>query len=212
MKTINKIKEWFAKNINKTVDELDVYDLHVCNVVCTYASQQPTLSEDKVRREINKYLFPSLPNTDLNQEILNDWDEAARKTTKSICSLSLPAQISEEEGRKQTDEDYDDPNGALKSAIALSVLKDIYPDGLPADMEAGFIQGYKAALQSQPKEEELPIEMHHTHIPILDGKAHVTWHGDNPPSEKQMRAFEEMAKLAIDHSDDISKQQEKGGE
>lgn len=39
----------------------------------------------------------------------------------------------------------------------------------------------------------------HTHIPIAGGKGHVTWHGDNPPTEKQMEAFEKMAELAINH-------------
>lgn len=50
-----------------------------------------------------------------------------------------------------------------------------------------------------------PIE-EHTHIPILDGQGHITWHGKNPPSEKQMKAFEEMARLAIENADQIKEE------
>ena len=46
----------------------------------------------------------------------------------------------------------------------------------------------------------------HVHIPIMDGKAHVTWHGEELPSDKQMKAFEKMAKIAYDNADKLTEQ------
>lgn len=39
------------------------------------------------------------------------------------------------------------------------------------------------------------MENNHTHIPIASG--HITWHGKIPPTEEQMKMFEEMASKAM---------------
>ncbi len=53
---------------------------------------------------------------------------------------------------------------------------------------------FEATLQSEPGEGFNPIR-EHIHIPIAGGKGHVTWHGEEPPSEKMMEAFEELAEV-----------------
>ena len=50
------------------------------------------------------------------------------------------------------------------------------------------------------------ITKKHVHIPIMDGKAHVTWHGKESPCDKQMKAFEKMAKIAYDNADKLTEQ------
>ena len=54
--------------------------------------------------------------------------------------------------------------------------------------------------QLEPEEDFNPIG-EHTHIPIAGGKGHITWHGDESPSEKQMKAFENLAECVMKVTD-----------
>ena len=94
------------------------------------------------------------------------------------------------------------PQGAIKDNISIAVM--VYDenkvfigtDHYNLHLDRWLISRETAKYWSRKKPEVMREETpKHSHIPILNGMAHVQWHGEDPPSKEQMKAFEKMVLL-----------------